>query len=436
MATPLKQIFSNNALRKKILITIGLILVYKLVSHIPVPGANLDFLKSIFDQAGGGSLGALSALTGGGFDNFSIVLMGLSPYINASIIIQLLGVIIPKLEAIRKDGKRGYEQINKYTRWLTLPLAFVQSYGMIVLLNAMSGNVGGSVVEPSMILPAMITTTAGTLFLMWLGEVITEKGIGNGVSLIIFSSIVTNVPQYIFQQIGVLQEDSSEIYSLGLVLLVTVILLIFVVWFTEAERRVPVTYAEHGDRGMEKSMLPIRLNQAGMVPIIFGVSMVTFPSIIANLVTRFSTNPTMLSIAGWVQANFNPSSPTFWYGAIYFLFIIFFSYFYVSITFQPEKLAEDIQKRGGFIPGVRPGKETEHFLAKVSGHLTLWGGLFIGLVAVLPYLLNFFSLQAGISGNIKLLITGAGTIIIVGVVIELMKKIKTEMVMKDYDKFY
>lgn len=436
----LVSIFKSRDLRNKILFTLFILLVYKLLTHIPVPGSNYGALRQLFDQqAAAGGLGdaftAFSALMGGGqSESLSIILMGVSPYINASIMLQLLAVIVPKLEAVTKDGQRGQELINKYTRWLTLPLALLQSYGMILLLNTTFGG-GLTLVDPSMIPLAMVSVTGGTLLLMWLGELISEKGIGNGISIIIFASIATAVPQYFLNNLSISLADSAVMTSIFVLLAVTVGLLIFVVWFTEAQRNIPITYSEHGKRGVEKSNLPIRLNQAGMIPIIFGVSMVTFPSIVAQLIQNFSTNPTARSISHWILANFNPAAPNFWYQLIFFLLTMFFAYFYVSIVFHPDQVAENIQKRGGFIPGVRPGKETAQFIANVSSRLTFWGGLFIAIVAIFPYIFQSFTASSNF-GSVQLLISGAGLIIVVGVVLEVLRKIKVEMVTKDYDKFY
>ncbi|PIV90061.1 preprotein translocase subunit SecY [Candidatus Gracilibacteria bacterium CG17_big_fil_post_rev_8_21_14_2_50_48_13] len=435
----LVSLFKSRDLRNKILFTLFILLVYKVLTHVPVPGSNYAALSQLFNQqaAAGGladTFSAFSALMGGGnSEGLSFILMGLSPYINASIILQLLAVIIPKLEAISKDGQRGQEIINKYTRWLTVPLALLQSYGMILLLNTSFG--GGELVAPAMIPIAMISVTAGSLLLLWLGEMITEKGIGNGVSILIFASIVTAIPQYFINNLSISLEDNAAFASIVFLLVITVALLLFVTWFTEAQRNIPITYAEHGKRGMEKSNLPIRLNQAGMVPIIFGVSMVTFPSIAANLIAAFSTNSTLRSISDWILANFNPSAPNMWYQVIFFLLTMFFSYFYVSIVFHPDQVAENIQKRGGFIPGVRPGKETAQFIGAVSARLTLWGGLFIALVAIFPYVFQAFTSSSSF-GSVQLLISGAGLIIIVGVVLEVLRKIQVELVTKDYDKFY
>lgn len=435
----LVSIFKSRDLRNKILFTIAMLVIYKILTHIPVPGANFGALRQLFEQqssAGGlaDAFSAFSALMGGGSsESISIILMGVSPYINASIILQLLAVIIPKLEAITKDGQRGQELITKYTRWLTLPLALLQSYGMILLLNTSFGGI--TLVEPQMVPLAMVSITAGSLLLVWIGELMTEKGIGNGISLIIFASIATAVPQYFLNNLSISLVDGTAIMSVLMLLAVTFGLLAFVVWFTEAQRNIPVTYAEHGKRGMEKSNLPIRLNQAGMIPIIFGVSMVTFPSIMARLVQGFSTNPVANDVANWILSNFNPSAPTIWYQVIFFMLTMFFAYFYVSIVFHPDQVAENIQKRGGFIPGVRPGKETASFIENVSNRLTLWGGFFIAFVAVFPYIFQSFTTTNNF-GSVQLLISGAGLIIIVGVVLEVLRKIKVEMVTKDYDKFY
>lgn len=413
-----------------------MLLIYKIISHVPVPGTNYAVLSSVIARSE--ALGAFSALMGGNLNNFSIVLMGLSPYINASIIIQLLTVIIPKLEAVSKDGQRGQKVINKYTRWLALPLAFLQSYGMILLLNNLNGAGSGlTVIDTSSALPlitAMCTVTGGTILLMWLGELITEKGIGNGISLIIFVSIVSSMPQVLGQQLSLASVDESRLYTtIGLGIL-TILLIAFVVWFTEAQRKIPVTYAGHGAKGTDKSALPMKVNQAGMVPIIFAVSIVTFPSIAAKLM-ELSSNATLRNIGAFITLHFNPQNPNFAYIAIYFLFVIFFTFFYVSIVFQPNQMAENLQKRGGFIPGVRPGQETIEYLSKVSMRLNFWGGLFIAFIAVMPYLIGFI-FSGNASGNVPLLLSGAGVIIVVGVVLELFRKINVEMVMQDYDKFY
>lgn len=438
MGNFIQSIWSNKGLRNKILFTLALLLVYKIVAHVPVPGTNYAVLKSLMQRSE--ALGAFSALMGGNLNNFSILLMGLSPYINASIIVQLLTVIIPQLENLSKDGQRGYKTINKYTRWLTAVLAPLQSVGMIFLLNSLNGGAGMPVVDTSSTLTlvtAMLTVSAGTIFLMWLGELITEKGIGNGISLIIFVSIVSSMPQLVAQTLSLATEDESRIFSVIVLLVITVLLIAFVVWFTEAQRKIPVTYAGHGAKGSDKSSLPLRVNQAGMVPIIFAVSIVTFPSIAAKLM-ELSRNQTIKNIGEWIIKYFNPQNPNIYYISLYFLFVIFFTFFYVSIVFQPDKMAENLQKRGGFIPGIRPGNDTAIYISQVSNRLNLWGGLFIGFIAVFPYLFEFLikGQGAGGGGSVPLLLSGAGVIIVVGVVLELFRKINVELVTQDYDKFY
>ncbi len=346
-------------------------------------------------------------------------------------------VVIPRLEELSKEGEQGRNKINSYTRWLTFPLAFLQSYGMILLLNR-SASAGGMELIPgvenlNVILPIMLTISAGTIFLMWLGEMMTEKGIGNGISMLIFASIVSGIPPVLGQTLGIAQFDKSKLIPFIILLAITVALTILVVLVTEGARQIPVNYGSRaGSRGSQ-SALPIRINQAGMIPIIFAVSLVTFPTIIAQFL-QSSANPTVKAVSDFILANLNGASPGFLYIILYLFLIISFTFFYVSITFDPKKVAENIQKRGGFVPGIRPGRETAEFLAGVSNRLNLWGGLFLGFVAVLPILLTkFFSTQS--FGSVPLLISGAGLIIVVGVILELIRQINAQLIMHDYDKF-
>jgi preprotein translocase subunit SecY len=431
----LKRIFQAPDLRNKILFTLFCLIVFRIAAHITVPGVDITALQGLFEQ--NELLGAFSILTGGSLENFSIVLMGLTPYINASIIMQLMTVVIPKLEELSKEGEQGRNKINAYTRWLTFPLAFLQSYGMILLLNK-SASAGGAELIPSVgnlsvVLPIMLTVSAGTLFLMWLGEIMTEKGIGNGISMLIFASIISGIPPILGQTLGIAQFDQSKLIPFFIILAITVALTVFVVMVTEGARQIPVNYGSRaGSRG-NQSALPIRINQAGMIPIIFAVSLVTFPTIIAQFL-QSSSDTTTKAVADFIIANFNGAAPGFLYMLLYLLFIIAFTYFYVSITFDPQKIAENIQKRGGFIPGIRPGRETADFLGSVSSSLNLWGGLFLGFVAILPILLTkFFTTQS--FGSVPLLISGAGLIIVVGVILELIRQINAQLIMHNYDKF-
>ncbi len=428
----LHQIWQSPTLRRKISFTLLILVIFRLSAHVTVPGVDVTQLARVFET--NQLLGVFSALTGGSMESFSIVLMGLGPYINASIILQLMTVVIPKLEALSKEGMEGRKKINMYTRILTVPLALLQSYGMIILLNQSAGgllipNVG----DPFTIISIMITITAGSIFLMWLGEMITEKGLGNGISLIIFAGIISGIPTIFGRMLGTYQGgDVTKLGAFAGFMVLTIILLIFVVIITEGQRNVPITYASRATGGPgEKSVLPIRVNQAGMIPIIFAISMITFPSVIAQFM-RVSTSPGLQASADWILKYLDTTNPTYVYLVLYFLLIVAFSYFYVSVTFNPEDVAENIQKRGGFIPGIRPGRQTAEYLGKVSNHMNLFGGTFLALVAVIPLL---FTKYTTLSAS-DLIITGSGLIIVVGVVLELIRQIDSQLVMHDYDKLY
>ncbi len=423
MYTYLRQLWRSEDLRKRILITLFLLFLYRLASHIAVPGADPIGLKQYLDTQGtGGPLGVFAALTGGGLDNFSVVLLGLSPYINASIIIQLCTVIFPKLEALSKEGAQGQQELNRYTRWLTLPLGFIQSYGFLILI----GRGGVNLVDTSFpaVLAPMLFVTAGSLFLMWLGEIITEKGIGNGVSMLIFVGIVAKIPTRFG---SILLAGDNQLAPFYFFVLVSIALLIAVVLFTDAHRSMPITYANQGaGRGVQGN-IPIRLNQAGMIPIIFAISLITFPSIIAQFL---QTAPRFAPVVSFINTYLSSQNPSMLYMIGYFLLVVGFSYFYVSVTFKPTEVADTIQKRGGFIPGVRPGPQTAILLAKTSNRLNLWGGTFLGVVAIIPLLFTKYSSL----GSTDLLISGSGLIIIVGVVMELIRAVNAQMLAHDYEK--
>ncbi len=419
MLEAIKEVFTIKSLRKKIIATLLLVLVYKLLAVIPVPGVNTDGLAAIMDQQKG--LSFFSALMWGWMSNFSIILMGLSPYINAMIILQLMWVIIPKLWELQKEGEAGQKKITKYTRWLTLPLAFVQSYGMIVLLNSLAGWTIIDTSDTQTILMAMVIITTGTMFLMWLWEVMTEYGIGNGISIIITAWVLAAVPWVIMGHV------SSENYwiLLGLVL-ATLAIIYVIIKFTEWNRRIPIIYTRTWRE--EKSYFPIKINQAGMVPIIFAVSLVTFPSILGQILAN-SSGPAK-GIGTFLTTYFNMSNPSWAMIVVYFLLVLGFSFFYVSITFNTEQVAESIQKRGGYIPGIRPGEETENYFGKVSNHLNLFGWSFLALIAVLPYIMWKFY-----GSSIDFIVSGAGLIIIVSVILDLIRRVNSEKQMQDYSKF-
>lgn len=416
----LKSILSIKDLRKKIIATLLLVLVYKFLSVIPIPGVNTTGLAAIVDGQKG--LSFFSALMWGGLSNFSVILMGLSPYINAVIIIQLLGVIIPRIGDMQKEGESGQRKITKYTRWLTLPIAFLQSYGMIVLLNSLAGGTIIDVTNMSTVLTAMTIATAGTIFLMWLGEVMTEYGISNGISIIIMAGVLSSTPSIIMGHI------STQAYALFAGLLAATLLIIYIIIkFTEGHRRIPIIYAKSG--GEEKSYFPIKINQAGMIPIIFSISIITFPAILGQILSNTSGGNAS-KIGEMLVTYFSLDNPSWYFIAIYFALVLAFSYFYVSITFNTEEVAENIQKRGGYIPGIRPGEDTAAYLQKVSNNLNLFGGSFLALIAVLPYILGKFMGQ-----SVDLIVSGAGLIIIVSVILDIIRRVDGEMKMFDYSKY-
>jgi preprotein translocase subunit SecY len=424
MFRTLQQLWRSKDLRKRFVITIALLVLYRFISYITIPGADTELLKQFLARTdGAGALGIFAALTGGAMENFSIALLGLSPYINASIIIQLATVIFPKLEAISKEGVQGQQQINTYTRWLSIVLAFMQSYGFLILLNR--GGAGNIVplTFPEVLLP-MLFVSVGSVLIMWIGELITEKGIGNGISLIIFAGIVSRIPSTF---LTMFQSGQEKISSFYIFLLVSLATLVAVILFTDAHRAVPITYANQGAGRGVRGSIPIRLNQAGMVPIIFAVSLITFPSIIAQFL---QTAPRFAGVVDFINTNLSSQNPSILYMVLYFLLVLAFTYFYVSVTFKPDQLAENIQKRGGFIPGIRPGRQTAEMFEKISNRLNLWGGIFLGIVAIIPMI---FTRYSPLSSQ-DLIISGSGLIIIVGVVIELIRQINAQLLAHDYEK--
>lgn len=437
MSSPLiiTQFFSSllrsPVIRRRILFVLLGILVFRIAAHIPVPGADLAVLASLLER--NAALSTFSLLTGGSLATFSVVLMGLAPYINASIIVQLMTVVIPQWEALSKEGDSGQRKLRQYTRYLAVPLALLQSYGMILLLNTLSGGmpVVANTNQPGVIIPIMLAITAGSIFLMWLGELMTERGIGNGISLLIFSSIVAGLPSILGQLAG-----TGDIFS-GSTLVIaafTLAILVFVIWFTEARRDVPVVYASRSTTaGGIQSALPLRVNQAGMIPIIFALSIVTLPTIAANLLAN-SANMQLRTASTWVLTNLNPNDPGLIYGVLFFALVLFFTYFYISITVQPQQIAENMQKRGGFVPGVRPGAQTAELIRSTVYYLSLLGGFFLALVSISPFIFQNALAQFGVATSVQI-ISGAAIIIVASVVSEIIRQLRASLTARDYDKF-
>lgn len=423
-----RQIVRTPEVRNKILVVLFLLIVFRIAAHIPVPGVDLANLSRLFEQ--NQFLGLLNLFSGGGITSFSVVLMGVAPYINASIIMQLMTVIVPKFEALQKEGESGRAKINQYTRYLTVPLAALQAFGMIKLLQSQSS---GFQVLPSLGLAQMaaivLVITAGTIFLMWLGELITERGVGNGISLIIFAGIVAQVPGWIGQTFATLEQ--ARILAYLAFLAATLAVIAAIVYANEGQRNVPIQYARRvrGQRlyGGTDTHLPIRILTAGVIPIIFALSIMLLPEMLGNFFANAQT-PWIAGAAKWLQATFQ-NQPL--YAALYFLFVVAFTYFYTSVIFKPKQIAENIQKQGGFVPGIRPGTQTEGFLSRVINRITLPGALFLGAVAVLPFIIQIF----GLSPSTNLAIGGTGLLIVVSVVLDTVRQIRAQLVMRRYDVY-
>lgn len=421
----LTKIWQYKDLRIKVLVTAVLLALTRVLAHIPLPGVNLEQLQSFFQN--NQIFGLLDMFSGGTMSQFSIVLMGVGPYITSSIIFQLLAMVIPKFEQMQKESEAGRQKINQYIRIATVPLAIIQAYSMLVLLKSQQIIPGWTVFDLTLML---ISAAAGTLVLMWIGELISEKGIGNGVSLIITLGILSSFPKQIRNTWAIVSSgDISKIIGVIVFLVIFIIVMAAIVTITEAQRNIRVSYAKRlsGSRtlGSIDTYLPIRVNTAGVIPIIFAMSVMIMPGVIGKYLEQSSTL--------WIQNSAKFIVDLFqnnlFYGLFYFVLVFGFTYFYTSVVFKPDQIAENLQKRSGFIPGIRPGTETKLYLSKIIGRVTFLGGIFLGFVAVLPFIV-----QAA-TGIDTLVLGGTGILILVSVVIETMRQIDSQIVMHTYDKF-
>lgn len=419
----IRNAFKIKELRRKLIFTALILVIFRFVAHIPTPGVDTKQLAALFAQ--NQFLGLLDIFSGGTLANFSILALGLSPYINASIIMQLLTMVFPWLEELSKEGETGREQINQYTRLLTVPLSIIQGFGMYVLLKS-QGIIGSP--NPLELIAMIVTMTTGTMFVMWLGELISEYGIGNGASMLIFAGIVGRLPISLFQTATITQAEN--ITNMFVFIIVSIVVIAAVVTVNEATRQITIQYAKRvsGRRttGGQSTHLPLRVNQAGVIPIIFAVSMVLLPSLLGRFLGSVP-NPIVSRIAGDMARTFAPGTAT--YNLTYFMLVILFTYFYTSVVFNPEKIADDIKKYGGFVPGIRPGKPTAEYLNYILTRITLAGALFLGMIAILP------SLAQQVTGINTLSIGGTGILIVVSVVLETTKQLESMLVMRNYDSF-
>ena len=430
-------------LRRKLLITFLVLVIYRLAAHVPLPNINREVLQTIAEKETLFNL--LDMFSGGAMTNFSVMMLGVGPYITANIIFQLLIPIIPALEELQKQGEAGRNKINQYQYYLTIPLTLLTAFGQVRVLQMQyqvvaTENFGFT---PEALLPTistLFTLTAGTMFAIWLGEIITNDGIGNGLSIIIFGGIVANIPS----RLATLSAEGKWV-ELATFILVTVLMIVVIIYVQEGQRRIPVQYgrrvlAMRGSRlrvaGGQSTAVPLRVNSAGMIPLIFAQSLLMLPGVVASYLVGAQT-PWIANTAQAISGIFNGSSPFYW--IMYFVFVILFTYFYTDMIFQQQNMAESLQKQGGFIPGIRPGRRTNDYLNGVLRRITLAGAVFLGLVAILPWVVN---LLLGLMGVVStagqsssMIISSSGLLIAVGVVLDTMKQLEAQLVMRHYEGF-
>jgi preprotein translocase subunit SecY len=436
MLEALRNSFRLPDIRRKIVYTLFILMIYQFAAHVTVPGVDRDAMKDLFSNQGGGLLGVLDLLSGGAVSNFSVIANGVYPYITASIILQLLIPIIPALERIAREPG-GQDKINQYTYYLAIPMAMLQSIGQINIFNSLY--TGGTILpgfgDDLLLTVSVISTmTAGTMFAIWLGELITEQGIGNGLSIIIFAGIVAQAPSNLYSLL-----QNNPLYNLILFVLLTLATVIVIVLIQEGTRRVPVQYGKRvrGRKvyGGGQTYIPLRVNTAGMIPLIFAQSIITFPAVIVNLFPQSG-------FGDFVVRNFgNAVGVPYW--TLYFLLVVGFTYFYTDVMVQNQNLAESLQRNGGFIPGIRPGRRTQEYINTIVRRITLVGALFLGMVAILPGLIQVLngivldnaSLASSFQANAANVIGPSGLIIVVGVVIDSMRQLEAQLMMRNYDGF-
>lgn len=445
MLDAVRNAFRLPDLRQKLLVTFGLLCFYRLAANIPLPGVDQEALTALFQQSENILLNLLNFFSGGGLSRMGVMALGVYPYITASIILQLLIPIIPALQELQKEGESGRTQLNQYTLWLAIPLAVLQAIAQGTLLSGRGtalavlpnwGFTGGDLMPT---LTLIIGMTAGTMIGVWLGQLITEQGIGNGISLIIFAGIVSSVP---FQ----LQLLSQNIVMLVVFIIITILMIMLIVWIHEGQRRIPVQYGKRvrtmrGNRmmmvGGQSTYVPLRVNTAGMIPLIFAQSLLILPSTLASY--WIARTDWVGAIANSIYQFFSPNNAVYW--LLYFLLTVAFTYFYTDVMFRQQNLPDTLQKQGGFIPGIRPGPRTESYLNGVLQRITLVGALFLGLIAVLPFVVGaladliFGGGTAQLTGYNSLIISSTGLLIVVGVVLDTLKQIEAQLMMRNYEGF-
>ncbi|MCA9846520.1 MAG: preprotein translocase subunit SecY [Dehalococcoidia bacterium] len=425
------EAFGQADVRAKILFTLGMLIVFRFVAHIPVPGVDGAQLQQTFDQ--NAVLGFLNIFSGGALENLSVAALGVYPYITATIVMQLATPLIPRLQSLAQEGEAGRQQVQRYTHYMTVPLAAFQGYAQLLLIQQLGGisNVGFTGDNALPTIATLFSMVAGTMFLVWLGELISEQGIGNGVSVIILGGIVAGIPGLIGR--GVLTGTGAAIGGLLLLTIIALAVVALIVMFQEAQRRIPVQYARSTFRGgrlyrqQGQSHIPLRVNSAGMIPLIFATSIMIFPPIFFQFVANTADVGWITSTADFLQAAFSPTGGVYWIGT--FVLVVGFTFFYTMVVFSNQNLAENLQRQGGFIPGIRPGRPTQEYITRVLVRITWGGAIFLGLIAVLPFLATRVT-------NVQALqISATGLLIVVGVVIDTMRQIEAQMMMRNYEGF-
>lgn len=420
----LQTIWRVKEVRNGLLFVLGMMVIFRVTAHIPLPGIDLAALQRYFQA--NQVLGLLNLFSGGTIRNFAVVALGVAPYITASIIFQLLSMIVPRLEEIRKDGEQGQRRINQWTRLLTVPLAIIQSFSLIQLMKQSQFQILTKT-DALHLVTLILTVTAGTMFLMWLGELMSEKKVGNGISFLIMAGILADLPTQVGQLAATY--DSSQLMTYLLYAALSVVTIVGVVFITEGQRNIPVQYARQirgqGSTGGSATSLPLRVNMAGVIPIIFAISMLLFPSVIAQFFVQ-ARSAWVASAAQWL---INVLQNQMIYGALYFALVVIFTFFYTAVVFHPEQIAENLQKQGGFIPGIRPGKPTADYLQAIINRVNLIGAVFLGLIAILPLIVQ------GVGGSTMFAIGGTSLLIVVSVIIESVKQVESQLTMRQYDAY-
>lgn len=433
MLTAFRNAFRIHDLRNKILFTLSIFAIYRLGATIPVPGVDLDAVRSFADQAEqSGFVGLLNLFSGGALTQMSIFALGIMPYITASIIMQLLAVVIPKLQALQEEGESGRKVITQWTRYVTVVLALLQSTGFAYLFHSGQFTQGVDLIPnftPRNVIIIVITMTAGTALLMWMGELITQRGIGNGMSLLIFISIISQIPSQL-----VILNTNSDTYQFVVIVAVMIALTIGIIFIEQGQRRIPVQFSRRvrGRKvmGGQSTYIPLKVNMAGVIPVIFATSIMYFPALLASALPSTGWGA---AVRDWIDRNMLSTSgvgfsPSLWYIFILALLVVFFTYFYTAIQFDPERQADMIQRQGGFIPGIRPGRATVNYLSHVLSRITLPGAMYLALVTVLPSLFGWW-------WNVPVGLSGVSIIIVAGVALDTTKQIESQLTMRNYEGF-